>query len=177
MSAETRPGDEGFTRRPEGRLRKTDPRVEAGGALDELNAQLGCCAAAAGGAPQIASVLSVVQRDLFALGALLGGTEPALDEQAVARLEREVAAAQGQLPALTHFIVPGGCELACRLHVARTVCRRAERALVAVADAGHPVPPAALRYANRLGGLLFTLARLANRLAGVQESAPGDPHQ
>ncbi len=92
-------------------------------------------------------------------------------------MERQIDAAWAKLPELEHFILPEGCELACRLHVARTVCHRAERAVVAWADsgAGREVPPEILRYLNRLSDLLFALARLANRKAGMGEETWSGP--
>jgi len=163
MKLYTKTGDEGSTLHPDGKLRKTDPRVAANGTVDELNACLGLCIQGAAGMQDVREALVPLQVELFAVGALLAGSESgALDDAAVGRMETQIDAAWEQLPELTHFIVPGGCELACRLHVARTVCRRAERTIVAVCDAGHTVAPIVLRYINRLGDLLFALARLAN---------------
>ena len=102
--------------------------------------------------------------------------EPALADSAVDRMAGQIDAATAKLGELEHFILPAGCELTCRLHVARTVCRRAERAVVAFAAAGGPVSAVVLRYLNRLGDLLFTLARLANHNAGVAE-APWPPKE
>ncbi len=112
---------------------------------------------------------------MFAGGAVLAaagtGAKPgaALDVGATARLEQCIDKALENLPALKTFILPGGCELACELHVARTVCRRAERRLVTLADAGAEVPPELLKYVNRLSDLLFALARTANAAAGTEE--------
>jgi cob(I)alamin adenosyltransferase len=182
-------GDGGDTCRYGGqRVRKCHPLVVANGEIDELNAHLGLCLACAGGRVAlgeasaatdqanraIAGILDCVQPDLVALGAMLavdaGQTPPAsVDDEDVARLEAAIAEAGKGLPPLKRLIAPGGCELACRLHVARCVCRRAERSCVLALDAGQAVPPVALRYLNRLGDLLFTLARLANRAAGAEE--------
>jgi cob(I)alamin adenosyltransferase len=178
-------GDGGDTCRYGGqRVRKCHPLVAANGEIDELSAHLGLCrASVAGAAPQagaqcgcatIEAILECVQADLVVLGAMLAvdaGQPPpaAIDDADVARLEADIAQAGKGLPTLKRFIVPGGCELACRLHVARCVCRRAERSLVLALDAHLAVPPPALRYLNRLGDLLFTLARLANRTAGAKE--------
>jgi cob(I)alamin adenosyltransferase len=178
-------GDGGDTCRYGGqRVRKCHPLVVVNGEIDELNAHLGLCRASAAcaaspaddkcGYSTIEAILECVQADLIAVGAMLAvdaGQAPAaaVDDVDVARLEAAIAKVGKDLPPLKRFIVPGGCELACRLHVARCVCRRAERSLVLALDAHLAVPPPALRYLNRLGDLLFTLARLANRTAGAEE--------
>jgi cob(I)alamin adenosyltransferase len=178
-------GDGGDTCRYGGqRVRKCHPLVVANGEIDELSAHLGLCRASAVGAASqagaqcwfatIEAILECVQADLVALGAMLAvdaGQAPpaAIDDADVARLETAIAKAGKGLPTLKRFLVPSGCELACRLHVARCVCRRAERSLVLAMDAHLAVPPPALRYLNRLGDLLFTLARRANRTAGAKE--------
>jgi cob(I)alamin adenosyltransferase len=166
-------GDEGFTFRPGGqRVPKSDPAVEAVGTIDELNAHLGLCLAGAGELAPVREAIAPVQSGLLTVGALLAaaGTQERpsvnLDETAVAGMERQIDRMTAKLPELTHFILPAGCELACRLHVARTVCRRAERRAVALAEAGAPVPPEVLRYLNRLSDLLFTAARCADQAAG-----------
>ncbi|MCJ7543945.1 MAG: cob(I)yrinic acid a,c-diamide adenosyltransferase [Phycisphaerae bacterium] len=174
MTLYTKSGDGGDTDRGDGqRVRKSDRRIVALGELDELNAHIGLCLAAcsAAGHGQAGEMLHPVQGDLCEIAAILGpgpAGGAALDSP-VARMERQIDAACKELPPLEHLILPEGCELACCLHVARTVCRRAERAVVALADAAGPVPPAVLRYLNRLGDLLFVLARLANRHTGVDE--------
>jgi cob(I)alamin adenosyltransferase len=118
--------------------------------------------------------LETVQRDLFVLGARLAtppgsraeARVPQLGEEPVRRLETWIDEATGRLEPLRHFVLPGGTELAARLHVARTVCRRAERAAVGLARAG-AIGPELVVYLNRLGDLLFAWARLANHAAGV----------
>jgi len=181
-------GDGGDTCRYDGqRVRKSHPLVVANGEIDELNAHLGLCRACAvsatgaasraedqSGRATIEAILDRVQADLIAVGAMMavdaGQTPPAaVDDAAIARLEADIAEAGKDLPTLKRLIVPGGCELACRLHVARCVCRGAERSLVLAMDTGLAVPPPALRYLNRLGDLLFTLARRANSAAGAEE--------
>ncbi len=178
MKLYTKTGDDGTTGRPGGgRTSKSDPLVAAGGAVEELNAHLGLCLAHASAedAVRIVEALGTVQSDVLAAGALLAavgtGERPgaSLDASCVDRMEREIDEAHASLPALKSFVVPGGAELTCRLHVARTVCRRAERAVVAAADGGADVPAVVLQYLNRLGDLLFVLARLANRAAGAEE--------
>ena len=176
----TRTGDEGSTNRPSGeRVRKSDPAVSAVGAIDELGAHIGLCVASAGEQQDsdVGEALQPLQGELLTAAALLaaaGANKPPsvkLAEAAVGRMEGRIDTISAKLPELTHFILPRGCELACRLHVARTVCRRAERAAVAAADAGTTIPPIVLRYLNRLSDLLFVLARLANHNAGMDEVA------
>jgi len=160
----TRGGDRGETSLGDGtRVAKTDPRLVAGGEVDELNSFVGWAAVSATGA--IRSTLERVQNELFDLGADL--SVPASDakrerlrvtQQQVDRLERDCDAFNEALPALTSFVLPGGGELAARLFLARAVCRRAERAVLLVDDVGDLVAV----YLNRLSDLLFILARAAN---------------
>ena len=157
----TRGGDKGETSLGDGsRVSKLDPRVAAMGDVDELNSLVGW----AGG-------LDRVQNELFDLGADLSVPFPSGDErlritdEAVNRLEQEIDAANETLPELKSFVLPGGSERAARLFLARAVCRRAERAVLAVSDAN----PLAAVYLNRLSDLLFVLARAANTEAGVDE--------
>ena len=169
----TRLGDEGDTHLGDmSRARKTSARVVAYGDVDELNAVLGV-ARAQGLAPAVAGWLSLVQNDLFDLGADLcvpAGDDPGrsrlrVDPSQVQRLERWCDEINDQLPDLTSFVLPAGTPGAAALHHARTVCRRAERSAVALADA-EPVTREVLAYLNRLSDLLFILARAANREAG-----------
>ena len=178
MKLYTKTGDEGDTTGAGGkRIHKSGPFCEAVGTLDELDANLGLCAAVAEGAGQtdLAQTLRPLQRELLAVGAVLaaaGAQTPSgvtLDESAVTRMEGQIDAVCEALPEQRHFILPGGCELAARLHIARTVCRRAERRIVALADSGAPVPPVVLHYLNRLGDFLFALARQANQAAGGED--------
>ena len=121
-------------------------------------------------------MLQTVQADLFVIGSHLAVADgapppsslPTLDDAIVSRLEMQIDAAVAQLPALRNFVLPGGSELAARLHIARTVCRRAERRLVQFA-ADRPVAPSILTYLNRLSDWLFVHARLANAQAGVAD--------
>lgn len=174
----TRTGDAGETGLlGEARVRKTDPRIEMVGSLDELNACLGLAAAAVADAG-VAGTLAGLQRDLFALGARVADVRPAghrdaggcaaLPAEAVANLERLIDQAESELPRLARFILPGGTEAGARLHLARSVCRRAERRAVSLAGQ-EAVPSAVLAYLNRLSDLLFVLARLVNHRAGVAE--------
>jgi cob(I)alamin adenosyltransferase len=170
----TRTGDKGDTGLASGeRRRKSDPRVEAYGAVDEANACLGMVRLHTREDPVLDPMLARVQNELFDLGADLAtpsrgeraGT-PALrvtDEQ-VARLEREIDQLNDELSPLNSFVLPGGAPAAAALHLARTVCRRAERLAVALGDIpDEDVSSPALRYLNRLSDLLFTAARWANR--------------
>jgi cob(I)alamin adenosyltransferase len=175
----TRTGDAGETGLLGGaRVRKSALRVEAYGEIDELNACLGLAAACLGDTGT-ADLVTRIQRDLFALSARIadvraGGAAPpdktTFPEEQVTALEAAIDAAEEALPALKTFLLPGGGEAGARLHLARTVCRRAERRLVALA-AQEEVPPVFLAYLNRLSDLLFVLARLANARAGIPEVA------
>lgn len=176
MKSHTAAEDEGGTRRADGqRARKSDPLLEAVGTLDELSAQIGLCLTCAESTAdeEVAAALCPVQGELFAVGAALSGAEGDPFSGGIQRLARLTDEAAAKLPPLGRFILPGGCELSGRLHVARTVCRRAERRAVAAADAYASVPPDVVKYLNRLGELLFVLARLANRHAGVPETKWG----
>jgi cob(I)alamin adenosyltransferase len=174
----TRTGDEGTTGLfGGGRVDKHHPRVEAYGDVDELNAALGL-ARAVDAMPRIDEVLVPVQRDLFAIGALLATPDrdkmhqqlekARIDDERIAQLERAIDDGEAELEPLKAFILPGGTPKAAALHVARTVCRRAERRVVALAREIE-IPELALRYLNRLSDLLFVLARVANRRAGTGE--------
>jgi cob(I)alamin adenosyltransferase len=174
----TRTGDEGTTGLfGGGRVDKHHPRVEAYGDVDELNAALGL-ARAVEPMPRIDEVLVPVQRDLFAIGALLATPDrekmhqqldkARIDDERIAQLERAIDDGEAELAPLKAFILPGGTPKAAALHVARTVCRRAERRVVALAREIE-IPELALRYLNRLSDLLFVLARVANRRGGAGE--------
>ncbi|MCB2055703.1 MAG: cob(I)yrinic acid a,c-diamide adenosyltransferase [Geminicoccaceae bacterium] len=161
----TRGGDRGRTSLGDGtRVAKSDLRVEAYGTVDELNAALGVVRLHADGT--LDARLSRIQNDLFDLGADLcrpGGTDTGLrvsDEQ-VARLEQEIDEANAELRPLNSFVLPGGTPAAAHLHVARTICRRAERLAVALADV-QEINEAAIRYLNRLSDHLFVMARHVN---------------
>lgn len=175
MKIYTKAGDDGSTGLIGGqRVRKSDARIDCVGAVDEINAALGWCAAC-GDAP-LATLLLPIQNDLFVIGSHLaladgaaaGASLPALDESIVSRLEMEIDAAERELSPLRQFILPGGTEAAARLHLARTVCRRAERRIVAFAM-DRPVATIVLTYLNRLSDWLFVQARHANHRAGVAD--------
>jgi cob(I)alamin adenosyltransferase len=175
MKIYTKTGDDGTTGLLGGRrVRKSDARIECIGAVDELNAALGVSAVTAQAA--LAERLRSVQSELFVIGSHLAVPEatavpkhlPGIDESMVGRLEMEIDAAEAQLPPLKNFILPGGSETAARLHLARTICRRAERRLAAYAE-DRPLPPVILTYLNRLSDWLFVQARSANRVDGVAD--------
>jgi cob(I)alamin adenosyltransferase len=164
----TRGGDAGETSLGDGsRVSKLDPRVAAYGAVDELNAQIGLVVALDELDPELRGPLAKVQNDLFDLGADLSvpfapGDERLRVEQAkVDELERLCDLYNEALPELKSFVLPGGSEAAARLHIARTVCRRAELAALATA-AQTAIDPLVPVYLNRLSDLLFILARMAN---------------
>jgi cob(I)alamin adenosyltransferase len=174
MKIYTKTGDEGTTGLIGGdRTAKSDPRIECSGTIDELNAALGWAGAGAEGA--IAEKLRVVQNELFVMGAHINcplasppASVPAIDPTGIDRLEMQMDEADENLPPLRNFILPGGSELAARLHLARTICRRAERVLVNFSH-DRPVSPVILAYVNRLSDWLFVQARLANKLAGIAD--------
>lgn len=177
MKIYTKSGDDGETGLYRGgRVRKDDRRIVAIGDLDELNALLGIVLSMAA-APEISEPVAAIQSDLFALGAQIASPDPAtagtalLGDEAIARLERTIDHGETELTPLTAFILPGGSTLGAHLHQSRAVCRRAERHLVALYDGALDEPAhVALRYLNRLGDLLFVLARWSNQLAGHAET-------
>jgi cob(I)alamin adenosyltransferase len=169
----TRGGDAGETSLGSGaRVSKLDARIAAYGTVDELNAAVGL-ALAADCPESIRTVLERIQNELFDLGADL--SVPAehearlrVTQAQVDALERDCDRFNAELPDLTSFVLPGGSETAARLHVARTVCRRAEREALAASRA-YAVNPVALVYLNRLSDLLFILARTANAAGNREE--------
>jgi cob(I)alamin adenosyltransferase len=172
----TRTGDAGDTHLGDmSRVRKTSPRVGAYGDVDELNSVIGL-ALATSLPPEYVSRLCRIQNDLFDLGADLcvpeggdaGRSRLRVTAPQVAALEEWCDEVNEALSDLTSFILPGGSPAAAALHHARTVCRRAERSVIALADQ-EPVNPEAVSYLNRLSDLLFLLARGANRAAGVDD--------
>jgi cob(I)alamin adenosyltransferase len=172
----TKTGDTGDTSLFDGtRVRKDDARVDAYGEVDELNTWIGVVLAA-GPDRELADALLQIQRDLFALGAQLADpvdkiaprvSKAVIGEPDVVRLEGLIDRFEEELPPLRRFILAGGAPAAAALHVARAVCRRAERRMVGLAP---PVDAVLLRYVNRLSDLLFVLARVVNHRAGVAET-------
>ncbi|MBB4636409.1 cob(I)yrinic acid a,c-diamide adenosyltransferase [Longimicrobium terrae] len=184
----TKTGDRGETGLFGGqRVPKDHDRVQAYGDVDELNSLLGVAIVhlEADGQAEIAAGLRAVQSDLFTVGANLatpavedGGREsawiPVLPPGRTAELEAWIDAAEGELEPLKSFVLPGGAAGAAYLHLARTVCRRAERRVVSLSHIAH-VGEEWIMYLNRLSDLLFTLARLANRRAAV-DNVPWVPN-
>jgi cob(I)alamin adenosyltransferase len=179
MKIYTRTGDRGETALfGGGRVPKDHLRVEAYGDVDELNAALGLAIVPleAQGAAELVQRLRLLQEDLFAIGAHLAtptagdggraaGNLPRIPEERIPEMEGWMDAAEGQLEPLRNFILPGGTEAAARLHLARTVCRRAERRVVPILRS-EDLPEAVVVYLNRLSDFLFVMARVANRVAG-----------
>jgi cob(I)alamin adenosyltransferase len=177
----TRTGDDGRTRLVTGEtVGKDDPRVEAYGAVDELNAVMGLVRLETANDPALDSILARIQSDPFDLGADLatpdrgddGPTALRIVDGQVARLETEIDRLNADLSPLTSFVLPGGSRAGAQLHLARTVCRRAERRTVALAEAlasgagGATAHGPGLRYLNRLSDLLFVASRFANAREG-----------
>lgn len=178
MKIYTKTGDKGDTGLfGGGRVPKNHPRVEAYGDVDELNASIGL-ARSIELMPRVDEVLVPIQRDLFAIGAILATPDrekmrqhlekARIDEERIAQLEHAIDDGDRELEPLKAFIVPGGTPKAAALHVARTVCRRAERRVVEL-HGDTELPELVIVYLNRLSDLLFTLARVANRRAGTGE--------
>ena len=178
MKIYTKTGDAGDTGLfGGGRVGKDHPRVEAYGDVDELNAVLGTVRSTEQ-MPRIDEIIARVQRDLFSLGALLATPnrdkmteqleKARVDDARIVELEHAIDDCERELDPLRSFILPGGTPKAAALHVARTVCRRAERRVVAL-QREIDVPELVVRYLNRLSDLLFMLARVANRRAGAGE--------
>jgi len=177
MKIYTKTGDRGDTRLFDGtKTRKNDQRVDAYGEVDELNSFIGAAAAWLDDAVLVAQ-LTDIQRDLFSVGAQLANPKSAsetnerfhLDERRIRILEEAIDQFETELPPLRQFILAGGCPAGALLHVARTVCRRAERRVVALA-VNIPVDEIVIRYLNRLSDFLFVLARLVNHRQGQQEN-------
>ena len=187
MRIYTKTGDAGETSLfDKTRVSKADARVDAYGEVDELNACIGAAVASlgaeasaeAGGAGQdIAAVLETIQKDLFAVGAKLADpasriaervTKAAISDEKIAALEQTIDRLETELPALRRFILPGGSAAGAQLHLARTVCRRAERRVIGLGPG--TVDRSVIVYLNRLSDLLFVMARAVNHRAGVPET-------
>lgn len=187
MKIYTRTGDSGDTGLFDGtRVAKSDPRVAAYGEVDELNAWLGLVRADlpdslrlhdGDAKTDVSLMLERIQRDLFALGARLADparkiagrvTKAAVTAEDISRLEGWIDLLESELTPLRRFILAGGCRAGAALHVARTICRRAERAMVSLG--GDAFESDLLIYVNRLSDLLFVMARAVNRRAGAAET-------
>jgi cob(I)alamin adenosyltransferase len=175
----TKRGDTGETSLVGGqRVSKDAPRIDAYGAIDELNAVIGLCGISCGEDARLASLAAIlrrVQHELFNLGSILATLpedvhpkQPTVTAAEVTQLEREIDSMNAGLPALRSFVLPGGTRLNAELHLARTVCRRAERLLVALAR-DEPVPGETITYLNRLSDALFVWSRWANHALGAPE--------
>ena len=179
MKIYTRTGDDGATGLfGGGRVKKHHPRIEAYGTVDETNAVLAMALSAFKDEPgeeSVAPLLTLLQADLFVLGADLAtpssarAKAPRIEAAHVAALEESIDKFQASLPPLKTFILPGGTLAASMLHLARTTCRRAERRAVAAMEQ-EDLSPHALIYLNRLSDLLFVLARWANHASGIAET-------
>jgi cob(I)alamin adenosyltransferase len=175
----TKAGDGGETRLVGGhKVAKDDPRIEAYGTVDELDAFTGLARLSAvdAGITDLASTLLRVQHELFNLGSLLATRpedlhprQPRITGGEVEQLEREIDACNRELAPLRSFVLPGSTRLNAELHACRTICRRAERALVAMGRS-EPVPPEALRYLNRLSDAYFVWSRWACRKQSAEET-------
>lgn len=176
----TRAGDGGETRLAGGqRVAKDSRRLKAYGSVDELNAFVGVARTSAEAGPELAelaAILGRVQHELFNLGSILAtlpeDVRPAqarITEADVAQLEAEIDRMTAVVPPLRSFVLPGGCRINAELHVCRTVCRRAERALVALLRE-ETLPPEPLKYLNRLSDALFVWSRWASHAAGAPET-------
>ncbi|MDX2180575.1 MAG: cob(I)yrinic acid a,c-diamide adenosyltransferase [Bryobacteraceae bacterium] len=176
----TRGGDRGLTSLVGGqRVPKDTLRIESYGTVDELNAFVGLAATSAAERPataRLAEILVRVQHELFNLGSILATLpedvhprQPQVTERDVEQLEREIDEMNETLPALRSFVLPGGSRLNAELHVCRTVCRRAERIVVALSK-HETVPGLAMTYLNRLSDALFVYSRWANRQLEVEET-------
>lgn len=170
----TRAGDDGSTGLyGAGRVQKSSLRITAIGDIDETNAAIGLCRSESEGNDEFVQILAFVQTRLFELGGGIAsptGRYEGLGDQQVDEIEKVIDMLEESLPQLKNFVLPGGSEIAARLHMARTICRRAERSVVALAES-EEVPPVAVKYLNRLSDLLFQLARTANRLCNVEDVA------
>jgi cob(I)alamin adenosyltransferase len=166
----TRTGDDGTTGLGDGaRVPKNSARIAAIGDIDELNSQLGVVLAEPDLTDTTRTALTRIQHELFELGGELSIPHSRrITDEMVTRLEQELDAMNEALPALAEFILPGGSRAAALCHVARSVCRRAERRLVALAQV-EAVSPSALRYLNRLSDLLFVMCRAINRALGHED--------
>jgi len=178
----TKAGDGGDTRLVGGqKVHKDSPRIEAYGTIDELSSCIGLARTtlatpgAPAGAEALAAILLRVQNELFNLGSDLATlpadrrpNQPLIEERHTTKLEEEIDGWNATLPELRSFVLPGGGMVAAYLHLARTVCRRAERLIVHLADA-EPIGPAVIPYVNRLSDALFVMSRHAARLYGEAE--------
>jgi cob(I)alamin adenosyltransferase len=175
MKIYTKSGDAGLTGLLGGeRVTKNSPRIGAYGDIDELNAAIGIALAAAPAASLLPQ-LTHIQHQLFSAGSELAAPQPEkfnlplLLEHEITRLEQWIDDMEAELPQLRNFILPGGSPAAAALHLARTICRRAERSVVALAESAS-IRPEIIIYLNRLSDYLFVASRYENQKAGTQET-------
>lgn len=172
MKIYTRTGDKGTTKLLSGRsIEKSDQRLHVYGTTDELNSYLGLCVLKL--SPKLAQELTPIQNELFNLGSLVACDDPQflpnlppITQTSIERMEKQIDAMTEKLPALKNFIIPGGTEAAAHLHIARTICRRAERELALLKN---PDLSLAGIYLNRLSDYLFVFARFANLQSNVKD--------
>ncbi|MDW8108015.1 MAG: cob(I)yrinic acid a,c-diamide adenosyltransferase [Armatimonadota bacterium] len=181
MRIYTRTGDTGETGLIGGqRVPKDDPRVEAYGTVDELNTTLGLARCYLHDMPDLDELLERIQNELFDIGAELASPPEraaqfqSIEEQHILALENAIDQLETELEPLRQFILPGGTLAAAHLHLARTVCRRAERRVVHLSRVS-TVNAAIIKYLNRLSDLLFVMARVANHRMGVEDVKWGEP--
>ncbi|MEA3288286.1 MAG: cob(I)yrinic acid a,c-diamide adenosyltransferase [Candidatus Marinimicrobia bacterium] len=167
----TRSGDQGTTRLANGEVVAKDSlRVTAYGDIDELNSALGVILAQKPD-PKVAEILSATQHHLFNLGGELASPEMIsgiVSEEMISTMEQDIDSLNAELPVLEEFILPGGTLAASELHLARTVCRRAERSIITLSQS-ETIAPEIIKYVNRLSDLLFVMARYENHLGGNNE--------
>ncbi len=182
MKIYTKTGDDGTTGLIGGqRAPKCDLRIECIGRIDELNASIGLACVTADA--ELATKLRAAQNDLFVIGSHLAVSAgkaapkhlPPITDEMIERLENQIDSATDELPALTNFILPGGTETSARLHMARAICRNAERCVVDFAQK-QPISELIVIYLNRLSDWLFVQARFANHIAGVKD-VPWKPEE
>jgi len=178
MAFYTGRGDEGWTtffNRAQ-KISKSSPRIEALGALDELNSLLGLCKVKAESAKnvhrRVVNILEDTQNDLFAIQAELAGFEKGFKKDRMEKIEEMIQNTGKKLPEIKSFVIPGGSELSALLDCARAVARRAERRVAALKNE-EKIKPEILAYLNRVSSLLFVLARLANKNHDITEKEPG----
>lgn len=180
MPIYTKRGDGGQTDLFSGeRVSKTDPRIEAYGTVDELNCVVGLASSKLMDVEEdVTEVLRTIQNHLHVICANLANTRedperPSIGDDHIENLEDSIDRLQEELPTLQSFLLPGGTETGARLHVARSVCRRAERRVIGAVEHGEvEIDPGNVRYLNRLSDLLFVLARTVNVRAGEPEPSP-----
>lgn len=171
MPIYTKTGDDGTTAVYGGkRIAKSDPQVEAYGSIDELNSVLGLIISYCSKKDRMRTFFRLVQEDLMSIGSVLAGWNSEMGplEKRVREMEEYMDRFGTKLPALTHFILPGGSTVGAQVHVARTVCRRTERTIVRLTKA-HKHYAIIVKYVNRLSDLLFVYARVINKKAHIKE--------